>query len=449
MTSILDFFNKETNQRFVSDFRKGEAYNKNVVYTEVVHNKLYKTVHNGIFQYYKEIDDNGGRANQELFFLDVPKIPHKYLEMLMDWYREVDRKERTEACLLFYWNENDVEIPKELFEAHQDGLIIDGKLIVYCPIQVNSGTLSEYAFKKNVDGVIVNDIPEMIKWLERNTICYMETHSHHTMSASWSSIDNENERGRKARLYSVYGRIKDDKYDYRLRIGILGSFFELELSDVFELPKKAVFELKKITSTSEKVIENGLEFSRDVVTKQSTEETLTGIGLDYDELMKKEFYETKPEGTDTLNFEKTSNTLLYFEEIIEIPFKKDGEGTFPSSWWNMYTRSTYNRTGTKSFSSIASRFDSLDTDEFLDEISDDFELDPMSSKYPYSQKYLVDEVEEIEEEIEEEKETKHSFFSKKKEERKKELIESLDNYPSEMGVSYSFDEDSTYKGTSL
>lgn len=181
--NILDFFNKEKNQRFVDKFRGGNEYIRNAVYTEVIDNEVYKTVDNGVFQFYKKAKSETCRhnnvvENQSRMFLNVPKIPYKYYEMLIDWYRAVYFTKGTEACLLFYWNENDVEIPAELYEEHKDGLIIDGKLIVYCPIQWNSSVLSQFATIQNINGVQTSVLPEMVKWLERNTICYMETHSH-------------------------------------------------------------------------------------------------------------------------------------------------------------------------------------------------------------------------------------------------------------------------------
>jgi PRTRC genetic system protein A len=60
----------------------------------------------------------------------------------------------------------------------------------------------------------------------------IEVHSHHSMSAFFSSTDDKDEQG--FRIYGVLGTIFD-RPTLRLRIGVYGQFWEVPAEDFFEL----------------------------------------------------------------------------------------------------------------------------------------------------------------------------------------------------------------------
>lgn len=64
----------------------------------------------------------------------------------------------------------------------------------------------------------------------------IEIHSHHSMSAQFSAIDDQEESG-KFRIFGVLGEIFT-RPTLNLRIGIYNHFWQLSASSVFQLPSK-------------------------------------------------------------------------------------------------------------------------------------------------------------------------------------------------------------------
>ena len=368
--NILEKFNKNKNRRFVDGFGMGESYTNGIIYTEVIGNKVYKVTQNGIFRFYKDLIDTDGsnvEKNTSHFELLVPKIPYKYYEMMIDWYRDVYKKQGTEACLLFYWNEDELEIPEDLYEENKDGIIIDGKLIIICPKQWNHSTVSKYTEETFDTGRRVANLPPMIRWLENNTMCYMETHSHHSMSAFWSGEDDANERGRVLRLYSVFGHIMDENHQYELRIGMLGDFYKMNLDSVFELPVE-----RQIITTKETTISEQTEVDSVVrnVNKTIHEETIVNeYGFDLPEIPIVEDIddETGTKTTTIVDFVEVDTKVKPLEKtIIENNIEtKVVENRFPESWWNMYNKiggfTSYTNTSITNAST-----NKLDSEDYLD-----------------------------------------------------------------------------------
>ena len=92
--------------------------------------------------------------------LIVPKIPFKYIIQALSYYRDINTQDRTEASLLYFWNHLDKPLP------NLPGLSAEGRLVTYCPIQVNSGALSDFTKDTNV------------AWMRQNLALLLETHSH-------------------------------------------------------------------------------------------------------------------------------------------------------------------------------------------------------------------------------------------------------------------------------
>lgn len=68
--------------------------------------------------------------------------------------------------------------------------------------------------------------------LEDNVYIPIEVHSHNTMAAVFSSIDDRDETG--LRIYGVLGRVDQPVVDFRLRISIYGHYSVLPYELVFQ-----------------------------------------------------------------------------------------------------------------------------------------------------------------------------------------------------------------------
>jgi hypothetical protein len=166
----------------------------------------------------------------------VPKIPFKYWLQAFNFYKDVDTKDKTEASILFFWNTNDVELPTEYEDnTSVKGLTQDGKLIIYCPRQKNSGGLSEFG----QDG--------MVEHLRKHTTPLLETHSHHTMNAYFSGTDDANENMNQ--FYAVFGKIQSKETAFAFRFCSGQHKIECDPSELFDFPK-----IKKTTVTTEEFV---------------------------------------------------------------------------------------------------------------------------------------------------------------------------------------------------
>lgn len=187
-----------------------EEYDKNTNIV-VAKNGVFRVVKTAIAVFTTKIADMtqgyvvpGLPEMKEGVELLIPKIPFKYWLQPLAWYRDVHKKDGTEASILFFWNHNNEAIPTEYDNNTKvNGVTEDGQLIMYCPQQKNSAGLSEF----HNDG--------MIKWLRENTTPLLETHSHHTMKAYFSPTDDANENFYQ--FYAVYGEINNSSPMYAFR----------------------------------------------------------------------------------------------------------------------------------------------------------------------------------------------------------------------------------------
>lgn len=134
----------------------------------------------------------------------IPKIPFKFLQMALSFYLDVHEKDKTEASLLFFWNKDNKALPvKYSDDTPMKGLLVEGQLVVYVPRQKNSHGLSEF------------HMDPMVDWLRTNLSLLAETHSHHTMNAFFSSVDDANENA--TQFYGVWGKIKNQQPEFAFR----------------------------------------------------------------------------------------------------------------------------------------------------------------------------------------------------------------------------------------
>lgn len=148
--------------------------------------------------------------------LIIPKIPFKYIIQALSYYKDINTKDRTEASLLYFWNHLDKPLP------NLPGLSAEGRLVTYCPIQVNSGALSDFTKDTNV------------AWMRQNLALLLESHSHNTMSAFFSGTDDANEN--MTQFYAVWGKVTSDEPDFAFRYVVGDSKIECDPSMLFEWP---------------------------------------------------------------------------------------------------------------------------------------------------------------------------------------------------------------------
>lgn len=153
----------------------------------------------------------------------VPKIPFKYLQMALQFYRDIHDKDKTEASLLFFWNKDNKPLPETYDDGTAiQGLLVDGQLVIYVPRQRNTPTLSEF------------HMDEMVNWFRTNLSLLCETHSHHTMRAFFSATDDANENA--TQFYGVWGEIKKEQPAFAFRYCSGDSKVEISPDVLFEWP---------------------------------------------------------------------------------------------------------------------------------------------------------------------------------------------------------------------
>lgn len=217
---------------------KSPDYKRSRTEKEVMDDGIYRAYSNGVtvlrkldtkFTEKQILGVGNGQVGIEML---IPKIPFKYWLMTLDFYKEIYERYRTEASVFFYWNIKDVEIPQNLYREHKDGILLDDKLLVYCPKQRNTGVLTSFG----------ND--KLLQWLEKNWQCVVETHSHHVMGAFFSATDDKNEM--KPRCYGVFAEI-NTKDKFLTRFCLSGQHTFIEPTDIFEIPKR----YKEVTTMTE------------------------------------------------------------------------------------------------------------------------------------------------------------------------------------------------------
>ena len=134
------------------------------------------------------------------FRMRLPKIPKDMLQQIVTFFRSFIQKGRiVEAMVNLLWDR------------------LDEKYFIHIPEQVVSKTT-------------VNALPYELD--DARFLHVADIHSHNTMSAKFSSTDNEDEKA--TRLYIVIGKL--DRYfpEISIRISNGGKFHEIHPSDVLE-----------------------------------------------------------------------------------------------------------------------------------------------------------------------------------------------------------------------
>lgn len=112
----------------------------------------------------------------------TPKIPKQVYNRVKHFFKSVWQSERTESsCMLFYGR-----LPKEIPEAYKEEVRQFshrvGQWLIYVPKQQNTPVLTDFR------------ADTLHEWLRQQTTLVAECHSHHSMSAFWSSTDNQHQK---------------------------------------------------------------------------------------------------------------------------------------------------------------------------------------------------------------------------------------------------------------
>ena len=145
-----------------------------------------------------------GTATPEPEFVMKKKIPKEILKAMVDAYNcaAVDNRSATEWASQIYFD------PKT------------NEYELYFPIQDPTGGFVNYSHD-----------PDAVSGLRETKTLILEAHSHHTMFASFSGHDNNQET--LPRLYMVVGNINHANYGYTLRAKVGDSIIPLKAHQVF------------------------------------------------------------------------------------------------------------------------------------------------------------------------------------------------------------------------
>jgi PRTRC genetic system protein A len=143
--------------------------------------------------------------------LRVPKIPWAFYQQAVAWFRAVNLERKAEAFIQVWWNP----------EA--------GEHYLYVPKQEVSGARVKHYGDHDQDHALGH-------------VCVLDLHSHNTMNAFFSSIDDDDEQ-RMERMYGVVGKVDQEIPESRWRYRSGQAFLTLALSDVWALPLDATFQV--------------------------------------------------------------------------------------------------------------------------------------------------------------------------------------------------------------
>lgn len=185
--------------------------------------------------------------------LAIPKIPMKHLIKALSYYRDINTQDGTEASTLFFWNTDNSPLP------NLPGLSSEGKLVTYCPTQVNSSTLSDFTKDENVN------------WLRQNMALLLELHSHNSMNSFFSATDDANEN--MTQFYGVWGKVANAEPEFSFRYVVGDSKVEVDPDLLIDWPTMDYkSEMVKVETVSIRDPEGLLDIEENTISKESAPE---------------------------------------------------------------------------------------------------------------------------------------------------------------------------------
>lgn len=143
--------------------------------------------------------------------LNIPKVPYTFLGQTVSFFREVEKKSGAEALVQIWWNTQE--------KGH----------VIHCPEQTVSG--GSVRHHSTFDQEQARTPEGDAIWLH-----VMDIHSHNTMGAFWSSVDDGDEmKAPEGRMFGVIGKIKQPIPDWKWRIRTREGFMELGMGDLWDV----------------------------------------------------------------------------------------------------------------------------------------------------------------------------------------------------------------------
>ena len=137
--------------------------------------------------------------------LDIPKIPFAEICKIYAFFKEVSKKDHTEASALIFYDRDAQEF------------------ITYVPEQYNTAGNSDFTADTRVPELRLEKVP------------VMELHSHGTGGAFWSGTDDANEK--LAQTYMVMGNMDKAQPSFEVSFGCAGLRVPIQLWDIIEPPE--------------------------------------------------------------------------------------------------------------------------------------------------------------------------------------------------------------------
>ena len=197
----LDFFNLIFTKNGVYKYLKNEFITLMTKIDEIKYTNIRL----------KEIEERG-----TVFDFNLKRIPEEVLVEILDIFKYVvDKTEDEFMCVVYY-------------DKRNDKYIIDMLEQEVSSASVNF-TYSDYEKDNNYFKVL-------------------EIHSHNTMSAFFSGVDDRDEKGKPLVFFGVIGKINNKtniyNMDYSFRISDGEKFYKVNISDIFDINIKERVEIK-------------------------------------------------------------------------------------------------------------------------------------------------------------------------------------------------------------
>ena len=147
--------------------------------------------------------------------LKIPRVPFELLAQVVAFFKMVEKLSGAEALVQVWW-----QCQEQRYELHVPEQSVSGG-----GVQHRSVFDQEQA--RTAAGEAI--------WLH-----VMDIHSHNTMGAFWSSVDDGDERkAPEGRMFGVIGKIRQHMPECKWRIRTREGFMELRLDDIFVVDRKA------------------------------------------------------------------------------------------------------------------------------------------------------------------------------------------------------------------
>lgn len=182
---------------------EAEAANKPISILPARDGKVYEIRNTEIGKFIRPVEGCDMLSEVKPGFVSgLPLIPSSLVIKIFAFFRHfVSDNSETEALLNIYWDK----------EAK--------KFVADAPQQVAT---------KNSVNTQLND-----KFTDERYTHYMDIHSHNTMSAFFSAVDDKDEKA--TRLYTVIGKLNEHNPEIKTRISNGGKFLNIDPAQVFEI----------------------------------------------------------------------------------------------------------------------------------------------------------------------------------------------------------------------